>query len=89
MSYLVTMQATHTPLDLGAMDLLDATADRRFDKDAGEQAYHTGRMEQTVRLIMRHEILQTPSKMISPGSVLVAHVFRLLGILFLALKEAF
>jgi hypothetical protein len=58
-----------------------------LDKDTGEEPHHVGSMEKNVGFLERHALVKSPSEMVSPDSVLPAHVFLFAILLFLATKQ--
>lgn len=88
MTYLVSMQTAHTSFDFCGVYLLDTASKRCLNKHAAKQTDHAGCVQEGVPLISRHEVFNTSSKMISPGSVLMRHMLLFRRILFSTLEEA-
>jgi len=74
---LISMQAAHSTFDLSCTQIADSITLRRFDEHATEQTNHTSCVEQMVRLAGWHGILNASDKVITPRSVLAAHMLLL------------
>ena len=69
---------------------MDPITLRGLDKDTAEQANHTARMKQMVRIVGWHSIFNASDKVVTPCSVLTAHVFLFRRVLFfVALEKSF
>lgn len=86
-AYLVAVQAAHSALDFCRVDVFDPAADCGFDVHATEEADHAGRVKEGIGLIRRHVVLETSCQVVTPRSVLMAHVFLLRRILLLAFEK--
>ena len=74
---LVAVQTAHSTFDLSSVDVTDLMTLGGFDENTAEQSNHASGMQKMVRLIGRHAILNASNKIVTPGSVLPAHVVLL------------
>lgn len=84
---LIAMQSTHAPLNLRSAEVPDIVAFLMLDKGTSKEPNHVGCVEKNVGFIKRHALVQSPSQMFNPDSVLPTHVFLLAILLLFAPKQ--
>ena len=81
------MQSTHPPLHLRSIDTLNTMALLVLDKDARKKAYQVCAVQEHIRFIQGHALIDAASQMFHPHTVLPTHVFLLSSFLLLASHE--
>jgi len=81
------MQPAHSSFDFCSIDITDSVTLGSFDENTTEQPNHASCVKQMVWFLGRHNVLDTPNEVVTPRTVLAAHVLLFLRVFLLAASE--
>jgi hypothetical protein len=81
------VQTSHAPLHFGGTDVLNLIPLFVLDEDAREETNKIRAMQENIRLLERHAVIDSPRQMLHPHPILTTHVLFLTAFLLFASEQ--
>lgn len=75
--YLISMQPTHSSLDLRTVDILDPLPLLVLDENTRKKSHHVRSVQEHIRLIEGHTLVDGSCQVLNPHPVLTRHMLFL------------